>query len=261
MSLNANEIVVKDVVKDKGKFASSLGVPESVLDEIGKKLNFYAICALIGAIVAFLLHQSLVITIFGLTIVVASGLLGAIVGGVLWGLGIGVIVYRVLKWYKKKFGDTVVTKTDYSGSLSQIGIIVADVVFVPAACLAKMDWGDDKQHFILKRLKEWGYDEEWSKRFLKELNDSGGDILDRTIQRISKKNLGGIKDKTVTRSHLIGHAEKLLNNVKQEFAWDQVTVEERKAAIVKRMKEVTSNRFTWRVLLCPWRRAEKGRPH
>ena len=38
-------------------------------------------------------------------------------------------------------------------------------------------------------------------------------------------------------------------------------VEERKAAIVKRMKEGSSNRFTWRALLCPWRRAERDRPH
>ena len=257
MSLNGNEIVVAD----KKMFAGSLGVPESVLDGIINKLAFYTIFSLIGAIVAFLLHQSLVITIFGLTIVVASGLLGAIVGGVLWGLGIGVIVYRVLKWYKKKFGDTIKIKIEFSGSLRKIGMIVADVVFVPAVCLAKMDWGDDKQHFILDRLKEWGYDEEWSKRFLQELSGSSGDILDRTIQRISKKDLGGIKDKTVTRYFLIGHAEKLLNNVKQEFVWDQVAVEERKAAIVKRMKEGSSNRFTWRALLCPWRRAERDRPH
>lgn len=257
MSLNSNE----NVVVDKDKFAVSLGVPESQLDAIIDASKFCTITGLIGAIIAWLLYTPLVIKIFGLTIVIGSGLVGTLAGGVLVGLTVGVIVYWMVKKCREKLGTTQTIPIEFPAPLSKIGIIVAEVVFVPAVCLALMDWSDEKREFILSRLKDWGYDGEWSKRFLKELCDDGGDILNRTIQIISKKNLGGIKDKTVTRSYLVKKTEELLNDAKQEFAWDQVAVEERKAAIVKRMKEVTSNRFTWRVLLCPWRRAEKGSPH
>ena len=238
MALNVDEEIV---VADKKKFAVSLGVPESVLDKILGAFPISGAGALIGGIVgAKLAVPAIVLKIGGYTLIGASGPAGWIVGGLV-GLAAGGGVHYGIKKFKKHLGDTGTFKKEFSGSLSKIGQIVADVVFVPAVYLAKMDWGDERRDFILCCLKEWGYDEEWSKRFLKELSDNSGDILDRTMQIISQKKLGGIKDKHVTKSHLIHRAEELLDKVKQEFAWDQVTVEERKAAIVKRMKECDSN--------------------
>lgn len=228
---------VEAVVADKAKFAFNLGIPESMLDEILKALPLSSLGALLGGWIGWLMTASpIVLKIGGSTLIGASGPVGWIVGGIA-GLATGGGLHYAIKMYKDHLDDTGKVKKEFSGKLSVIGKVVADVVFVPAVYLVMMDWSDKKGDFILSRLKKWGYDDEWSKRFLEELRGSGDDILDRTIQTLKRWDKHGIKDKAVTKPHLIHCAEILLNEVKLEFSWDQITAEKRKSAIVIRMKE------------------------
>ena len=138
-----------------------------------------------------------------------------------------------------RFGSTGTYRKEFAGSLSEIGKVVADIVFRPVVALAMPDWSEKKRDYILAELDRWGYDREWSRGFLLGLRECKGDVLSPVVEIISGKGFGGrdIKDKTMTKRHLVDRAIENLNAAALDLGDDQEALRTRKELICRRLKE------------------------
>ena len=218
------------VVADQERFSLRLGVRPSAFDTVGKPLMTGGVCAATGALVtSHIIGSATVIKILGVTLYASSGPVGWAIGTAVAAFGVGFSAHALGRKVKDRLGTTGTYKKDFDGSLSEIGKVVADIVFRPMAALAMSNWSDDKRDYILREFDHWGYDREWAEHFLQDLRECKGEVLGPTMEIISCKGFGGrdIKDKAIVKRHLLDHAIKNLNAAVADFGWAQEIVQEK----------------------------------
>ena len=228
------------VVSDKEKFSLRLGVAPDLLDEVGKPLVTGTACAAIGALVAtHVAGPATVIKILGITIYASSGPVGWAIGAAVVAFGAGDSAHVLGKKMSDRFGSTGTYRKEFDGKLSEIGKLVADIVFRPMVAFAMSDWSDDKRDYILRQFKNWGYDENWSRGYLHDLRDSNGDVLGPALKIVSSEGFGGmdIKDKTISKRHLVDRAIENLGAAVLDLDGDREALKEGKELICRRLKE------------------------
>ncbi len=231
--------LAEKVVADREKFSLRLGVPPGVLDTVGKPCATGGACAATGALIAsHIAGPATVVKVLGYTLYASSGPVGWTVGAAVVAFGVGYSAHTLYRKAKDRFGTTGTYKKDFDGSLSEIGKLVADIVFRPMAALAMSDWSDDKRDYILREFDHWGYDREWAEHFLQDLRECKGDVLGPTMEIISCKGFGGrnIKDKAIKKRHLLDHAIKGLDAAASDFGGDLGIVREREGVICRQLK-------------------------
>ena len=227
------------VVADQERFSLRLGVQPSVFDTVGKPLVTGGVCAATGALVtSHIIGPATVIKVLGVTLYASSGPVGWAIGTAVAAFGVGFSAHALGRKIKDRFGTTGTYKKDFDGSLSEIGKLVADIVFRPMAALAMSDWSDDKRDCILREFDRWGYDREWARQFLKNLRECKGEVLGPTMEIISHKGFGdrNIKDKTIVKRHLLDRAIENLDTAVAGFGGAQEIVQE-KEVICSQFKE------------------------
>ncbi len=230
--------LMQRVVADKKKFSIQLGVPMSALDTVGKPLATGGACAAAGALLAsHIVGPATVVKILGVTLYASSGPVGWVVGAAGAAFVAGYSAHVIGRKAKDHFGSTGTYKKEFDGSLSDIGEVVADVVFRPTIALAKTEWNDHRQSYILQSLADWGYAEKWARGFLQRLAESSGDILAPTVEILSQKGFGGrkISDEPITKSHLLGRAMETLGKAAADFGGDRGAVRRREGEIRARL--------------------------
>ena len=231
--------LAEKVVADREKFSLRLGVPPGLLDKVGKPCATGGACAAIGALVAtHIAGPATVIKILGITIYATSGPVGWAIGTGVVAFGAGYSAHVLSKKMSDRFGSIGTYRKEFDGNLSEIGKLVADIVFRPMAALAMSDWSKDKRDYILREFDNWGYDREWAKHFLQGLRECKDDVLGPTMEILSCKGFGGrnITDKTIRKRHLLDQAIKNLGVAASDFGGDQGIVREREAVIRSQLK-------------------------
>ena len=227
------------VVADREKFSLRLGVASSFFDNVGKPAMTGGACATIAALIAaHIAGPATVIKILGITIYASSGPVGWAVGAAGVAFGAGYSAHALGKKMSRRFGSTGTYRKEFDGSLSEIGKLVADIVFRPMAALAMSDWGDEKRDYILREFDHWGYDSAWARHFLQGLPKCEDDVLVPTMEIISCKGFGGrnIKDKSIAKRHLLDIAVRNLGAAASDFGGDQGVVREREEVICRRLR-------------------------
>ena len=231
--------IAEKVVADRELFSLRLGVSPSVFDTVGKPLVTGGVCAATGALAtSYIIGPPTVIKILGVTLYASSGPLGWALGAAAVAFGVGFSAHALGRKAKERFGTTGTYKKDFDGSLSEIGELVADIVFRPMAALAMSDWSDDKRDYMLCEFDRWGYDRAWARHFLQGLRKCRDDVLEPTMEIISCKGFGGrnIKDKAIAKRHLLDLAIENLDAAASDFGGDQGMVQERKEAICSQLR-------------------------
>lgn len=228
------------VVADKEKFSIRLGVPSDTFDRIGKPLVVGGACAATGAfITSHIIGSATVIKVLGITLYASSGPVGWAIGAAVVAGGAGCSAYVLGRKLKDRFGNTGTYRKDFDGNLSEIGELVADIVFRPMVALAASDWSDDKGDYIIRKLEHWGYDGEWAKVFLQNLRECKGDVLGDTVEMISNEGFDWkkFKDDEIQRKPLFDLAVKQLEEAALDLGGDSLIMQERKEEIVGRLKD------------------------
>ncbi len=231
--------LAEKVVADREKFSLRLSVPPSRFDKVGKPLVTGGVCAAVGVMVTnHVIVPATVIKVLGVTLYASSGPVGWAIGAGAVAFGVGVSAHALGRKAKERFGTTGTYKKDFDGSLSEIGELVADIVFRPMVALAMSDWSDDKRKYILNEFDRWGYDRVWARHFLQGLCECSDDVLGPTMEIISCKGFRGrnIKDKAIAKRHLLNLAIENLNAAASDFGGDQRMVQERKGAICRQLR-------------------------
>ena len=228
------------VVADREKFSLRLGAASSFLDEVAKPAMTGGACATIAALIAaHVAGPATVIKILGITIYASSGPVGWAVGAAgVAAFGAGYSAYVLGRKAEECFGSTGTYKKDFDGSLSEIGRLVADIVFRPMAALAMTDWNKDRRDYMLRQFDDWGYDSAWARHFLQGLPKCEDDVLGPTMKIISSKGFGGrnITDKAIEKRHLLDLAIAKLDAAASDFGGDQGIVREREEVICRQLK-------------------------
>ena len=158
------------VVADREKFSLRLGVASSFFDNVGKPAVTGGACAAMAALItAHIAGPATVIKILGITIYASSGPVGWAVGAAGVAFGAGYSAHVLGKKMSRRLGSTGTYRKEFDGSLSEIGKLVADIVFRPMAALAMSDWGDEKRDYILREFDHWGYDSAWARHLRRSL--------------------------------------------------------------------------------------------
>ena len=236
--------LAEKVVADREKFSLRLSVPPSRFDKVGKPLMTGGVCAAVGALVtSHVVVPATVIKVLGITLYASSGPVGWAIGAGAVAFGVGVSAHALGRKAKERFGTTGTYKKDFDGSLSEIGELVADIVYRPMVALAMSNWSNDKRDYILCEFENWGYDRAWARHFLQSLRECKDDVLEPTMEIISCKGFGGrnIKDKAIKKRHLRALAIKNLDAAASDFGGDQGMVQERKGASCRRLKCIRSS--------------------
>lgn len=227
------------VVADPERFSIRLGVQPNVFDTVGKPLVTGGVCAATGALVtSHIIGPATVIKVLGVTLYASSGPVGWAIGTAVAAFGVGFCAHVLGRKIKDRFGSTGTYKKDFDGSLSEIGKLVADIVFRPMVALAMFDWNNDKRDCILSEFDRWGYDREWARQFLRDLRECKGEVLGLAMEIISNKGFGerNIKDKTIVKRHLLDHAIKNLDATVADFGGTKEIIQE-KEEICRQFKE------------------------
>lgn len=227
------------VVADREKFSLRLGAAPSFFDNVGKPLATGGACATMAALIAtHIAGPATVIKILGITIYASSGPVGWAIGTAAVAFGAGYSAHVLGKAVADRFGNTGTYRKEFDGNLSEIGKLVADFVFRPMVALAMPDWSDDKRDYILRQFDAWGYDGDWSRGFLRNLREDNGDILVPVLDFVSGKGFGrsGVKDKAITKRHLLDLAIKSLDVAALDFDGGQEIIQERKEVICRQLE-------------------------
>ena len=232
--------LLERVVADQEKFSIRLGVPHNGSETVGKPLATGGVCATIAALVAaHIAGPATVVKILGVTLYASSGPIGWAIGAGAAAFVAGCSAHVLGRKMAEGLGTTGTYKKDFDGDLSEIGRLVADIVFRPMAALAMPDWGGSRSDFLLNEFDRWGYDRAWSKNYVAGLSECGGEVLVPTVEIISQRGFGErpIKDKSIKKRHLVDHAIKNLDAAALEFGGDQEMLRERRDAISRQLKE------------------------
>ena len=227
----------ENVVADREKFSLRLEVPPGFFDKVGKPAATGGACAAVAALIAAKFAvPATVIKILGITIYASSGPAGWAAGAAAAAaFGVGCSAHVLGRKMSDRFGSTGTYRKESDGSLSEIGKLVADVVFRPMAALAMPDWSEDRRDYILRQFDRWGYDREWARAYLQNLRSGDGDILAPVREVVACRGFGrrGVKDKTIAKRHLLGLAISNLDAAASDFGGGSGIVHERKKAICR----------------------------
>lgn len=234
------EKLMEKVVADRERFSIRLGVQPSVFDKVGKPALTGSACAAAGALVAaHVVGPATVIKILGITLYASSGPVGWAVGAGVAAFGAGYAAHVLGREINERFGTTGTYKKEFDGSLSEIGMVVADIVFRPMTALALSGWNEARRDYILQEFDRWGYDGEWAKGYVAGLQENGGDVLGPTVEIVSQKGFGGraIRDKAIGKRNLVDRAIEKLGDAASEFDGAGWIVQEKKEQILRRLEE------------------------
>lgn len=228
------------VVADREKFSIRLEVPPDLIDKVGKPAMTGGACGTIAALTAaHIVGPATVIKFLGFTIYASSGPIGWAIGAGVAAFGAGCAAHVLARKAEECLGSTGTYRKEFEGSLSEIGKLVADIVFRPMAALAMSDWNEDRRDYMLRQFDHWGYDRAWARNFLRGLRECKDDVLGPTMEIISCKGFGGwnIKDKAIEKRHLLDRAIEKLDNAASDFGGDQRMVREREEVIRRQLEE------------------------
>ena len=215
----------ENVVTDREKFSLRLGVPSDFFDKVGKPAATGGACAAIAALIAaHVAAPATVIKILGITVYASSGPVGWAVGAAAAAaFGVGCSAHLLGRKMSDRFGSTGTYRKEFDGSLSEIGKLVADVVFRPMAALAMSDWSEDRRDYILRQFDWWGYGREWARAYLQNLRSGDGDILAPVREVVACRGFGrrDIKDKTISKQRLLDLADSSLDAAASDFGGGQ----------------------------------------
>jgi len=216
---------LENVVADREKFSLRLGPPSGFFDKVGMPAATGGACAAIAALVAaHVAVPATVVKILGITIYASSGPVGWVAGAAaVAAFGAGCSAHVLGREMSDRFGGTGTYRKEFDGNLSEIGRLVADIVFRPMAALAMPDWSEDRRDYILRQFDRWGYDREWARCYLQNLWSGDGDIMAPVREVVTCKGFGrrDIKDRTIAKQHLIGLAIRNLEAAASDFGGGQ----------------------------------------
>ena len=229
----------ENVVADREKFSLRLGAPSGFFDKVGKPAATGGACAAIAALIAAKVAvPATVVKILGITIYASSGPVGWAAGAAaVAAFGVGYSAHVLGRKMSDRFGSTGTYRKEFDGSLSEIGKLVADIVFRPMAALAMTDWSEGRRDYILGQFDRWGYDREWARAYLQNLRSGDGDVLAPVREVVACRGFGkrDIKDKTIAKHHLLDLAISNLDAAASDFGGGQ-EIFRRKGEICRQLK-------------------------